>query len=143
MERGFWSASAGEPPEVPPHFTSGQISFPVPLVVPRGEANVHYINPTIRAELETNATKTVPGCKTATTETIHPLIKPVAEVSGNLCVYAGFEELANEHFVAIVNLENNPGASRTGAAVLYEYITAEFSPEETRIHASGTWAVKG
>jgi hypothetical protein len=141
-ERGFWTASADAPPEISPFATPAQVSFPVPLSVALTEFKVHYIGPTLRAELETNPVKTVGGCKSSTAETIHPLEKPVAE-SNNLCVYAGVEEGEDDRFIAIVNTLDAPGASRTGATLLFEVEKIEVPPEHVRIQASGTWAVKG
>jgi hypothetical protein len=141
-ERGFWAASADAPPEIPPPLTSAQISFPVPLAAWLTETKVHYIEPKVRRELETNQGTTVPGCKSKTAETIHPLETPVAE-SGNLCVYAGFEEAEDEHFLAILTNLETPGATRYGATVTFEVLTLEAAPEHIRIQASGTWAVKG
>jgi hypothetical protein len=140
-EMGFWSASAGEVPEIPPHATSGQISFPIPLAAPLTEVHVHYMTAPVTAELETNPSKTILGCKTSKTETIHPLEKPVAE-SGNLCVYTGFQELGDARFLAIINTSNAPGASRFGADLYFEVETPE-PVEEMKIQVLGTWAVKG
>jgi hypothetical protein len=141
-ESGTWIADSPVQAEVPPHGTAALISFPIPLAVALGgESHAHYVNPTVRAELETTATKTVAGCKTETTAVVHPLETPVAEVSGNLCVYAGVAEFANAKFSAILNVENTQGVSRTGATVLFEVESVEIP--EAKIRAQGTWAVKG
>jgi hypothetical protein len=141
-ESGFWATSADAPPEILPRFTSAQISFPTALTAPLTESKVHYVTASERAELETNQIKTIPGCKSSAAETVHPLEKPVAE-SGNLCVYAGFEAVEDEHFLAIVNNQDAPGAARYGATLLFEVETVERPPENIRIEALGTWAVKG
>jgi hypothetical protein len=123
-EHGFWATSAGEKPEVFPHETSAEISFPIWLAATLPSEDVHYIK----------VGETAPaGCTGGT------VAKPTAE-SGNLCVYAGLESNTNAKFDAIEKASGEEGVQRSGAEVIFEVEVVEI---EAKIHDSGTWAVTG
>ncbi len=96
-ETGYWATSAGEAPELQPHYTSAEMSFPIPIPLENSEEeefeySVHYIKAG-----ETG----VEGCPgTAKEPTANP---------GNLCVYAGTEAFENASFFAI---EKSTGSRR-------------------------------
>ena len=88
-EQGVWMAAASEAPEVPTHFTYGQISFSVPLKVSKiKEEDTVYVN---AAETAEPASSRGPSQKAHCTGTLEA---PTA-TSGFLCVYAGKEVLEN------------------------------------------------
>jgi hypothetical protein len=129
-------------PEVPPHQTQGQISFPIPLKAKLGETKVHFVNKKLTEENETTGKK-ITGCKATATADPKLLEEPEAE-PGNLCVYAGVEVLKNAELVGIGLAGESNGANRDGAFV--EFVVHEIPSEEngfiaTRIQAQGTWAV--
>jgi hypothetical protein len=99
------------------------VSFPVPLSAVIASAKVKY---------NSHAAKTSAGC-TGTVEA------PTAE-KGDLCVYAGVEELNG--FVKFKDIENasgGAGSSLRGAFVVFE--ASETEPSLNQIKAQGTWAV--
>jgi hypothetical protein len=156
---GYWSLSAGTAPGLAPHFTVGQISYPIPLPIALERLQVHYINPTKRKELEAGVEEieiepgviekqavSEPGCYSPALEEKDPklLEEPKAEPD-NLCVYAGIENLlpdGSAGFSAIENAKGISGSTPYGAAVVFEVFTAEHIAEKTnKIRAQETWAV--
>jgi hypothetical protein len=109
-----------------PRQTSATISYPIWLASTLKETKVHYIK-----KGGTDPAGCTGGSVTA----------PTAE-SGNLCIYAGFEELSNaELFGAGIEKANGEnGSDRAGAEVVFVVHEIE---QPAAIRVQGTWAVTG
>lgn len=121
-ETGTWVASDDAAPAEKGQ-TVGVISFPVPLSAVLGSTKVKY---------NTVAAKTSTGC-TGTVES------PTA-AKGDLCVYAGLEELSpHTSFKGIQSTSGGAGSSLGGAFVVFE--ASENEPASNLVKVQGTWAV--
>jgi hypothetical protein len=128
-ERGFYATAAPESAELA-HLTTANITFPIPTTAAVKPANAIYVNKEGKAFNAEGAS--AEGVCTGT------VAAPTAP-SGDLCIYAGVENLKLETYHGIENRLDSPGTQKQGALLAFEVTETG----EASVKASGTWAVTG
>jgi hypothetical protein len=152
-ETGAWIVTdSGREPQLPPKYASGEISFPIPLKEKLGEFAVHFVN---REEEELNEKegakippeqpeKGIVGGECTTEKHTELVEHPVAE-PGNLCAYAGFEELlpaGDAAFFDLVTARGTAGADLGGSNIVFEFNEQTAAgAKKGHIRVQGSWAV--
>jgi hypothetical protein len=160
-ETGAWIVTdLGTVPQLPHNYASGEISFPIPLPANLEEAAVHYVTLEEETANEEAGTAIPPkglegeeGCvKEGVKHTVAELVEHPVATAGNLCAYAGKEEViplgaGGFHGILRPEFSNGSGnifvgASRMGASISFEFTEVKAVEAKTgRIRAQGSWAV--